>query len=414
MAQASFRTWLGVAKDTTHANLQIAHTATGTTLTLRTITQAGTLLTTTGATVSAVIVDGVNTETVACSGNATGTTDGSTIACAALANAHPANVYVYFQLTASIGPTAYIPMKKPDWKDEIAQLEDMNLRGSNTDVFGIQQGMRHATLALDGDVFADSFGYILGSYFGAYDYTGTSGGNPTTYAFSQLNTGNAQPTPYLFYIYNPAANNTRVMAQSVCSDITLKVEPGALMSYTGSIMGFASGVVANPATIPPAYSTFTTVPGRVATTTIGGTAQYKTASYELSLKRGEFGPIETLQGIQDPLAIFSGPNQVTVKATLVVDDDVQFLNYLNASQPSFLLTGVQGATTARNGVTVQTTKANYDTSTAYTLAGGKAWVTLDVPYKAVANSTDKSTAGGGLSPVLFTLSTATATGATLY
>ena len=343
MPQASFRTWLGVAKDTINANLQIAHTGGATTLTLRSITSTATgTLTSAGATYSVVIVDGVNTETKVLTGNLTAVTDGSTVAVTALTNAHSANAYAYFQVTASIGPTAYIPMSKLDWADDIDQLKDMNLRGSNTDVYGVAQGMRRATLSVAGDVFADSFGYLCGDLFGAYDYTGTSGGNPSTYAFSQLNTGNAQPNQYLYYYYNPANNNTRVLAQSQVSDITVKVDPGVLIGHTSTIMGYASGVVANPATIPPAYSTFTTVPGRVATATIGGTLNYKVASYELSLKRAEFGPIETLQGIQDPIDIFAGPLQCTVKSTLIVDDDVQFLNYLNASQPSFLLTGQPG------------------------------------------------------------------------
>lgn len=412
--QAQFRSWLGVAKDTTNAWLQIAVTATGTSLTLRTITQASTLLTGSGATVTAFIMDGALSESVACTGNATGTTDGSTIACAALANNHTANCYVYFQVTASKGPTAYIPMKKIDWMDDIVQLKDQNLRGSNTDVFGVAQGMRKGTLSVDGDIFADSFGYIVSAFFGAYDYTATTGGNPTTYGFSITNSGNAQPTPYLFYDYNPANSNTRVICRAVVSDCTIKADPAALLGHTSTIQGFMSGVVGNPATIPPVYSTFTTIPSRVATLTIGGTVTPKVETYEIAMKRATADPINTLQGNQDPLTIFVGAAQATCKMSVEVDDDVQFLNYINASQPSVLLTATQGSGTAANGVTIQTTKANYDSSTKYIQTGGKGWVTLDVPFTAIANSTDASTAGGGLSPVKLTVSTGTTTGATLY
>ena len=412
MPQPVYRSFVGVAKDTTNANLQVNHIAGATTLTLRSIVQAGTLLTVSGATVSAVIVDGPLTETVACSGNATGTTDGSTIACAATTNAHSANVYVYFQLTASIGPTAYIPVTKIDFSDDYAQLYDQGFRGSNVKNYGAVQGVRQANFGLDGDVFADSFGYILASLNGAYDYTATGGGNPTTYAFSPLNTGTAQPTPYLFYDYNPGAANTRVFAKSVCSDLTIKADPGALLGYTSTFKSFASGVVANPATIPPTFSSFTTVPSRVGTVTIGGTVTAKVLTGEWNFKREEFGEIPTLQGIQDPLAIWAGPLALTAKATIVVDDDVQLLNYINASQPSFLLTANQSTGTAANGIKIQTTKANYEQ--VKVIQGGKGYVTLEVPFTAIANSTDKSTAGGGLSPALVTLSTGTTTGATLY
>lgn len=411
--QATFRSFMGVAKDTSNAWLQVAHIATATTLTLRTITQAGTLLTASGATVTAFIMDGVLSESVACSGNLTATTDGATIACAALANAHTANAYVYFQVTASVGPTAYVPITKLDWGDDIDQLYSKSLIGSNVTPFAGVQGMRKAALAISGEVFADTFGYLLSSFFGAYDYTGTTGGAPTFYGFSPLNTGNAQPTPYLFYDYNPANSNTRVLARSVVTDLTLKGEPGAFLQYDATMMAFASGVVANPATIPPVYSAFTAIPARVGTVSIGGTATPKVQSVEYSFKRESPEAIPTLQGNQDPLTIFVGAAGVTGKATIVVDDDVQLLNYINGSQPPFLATFNQGTGTGANGVKIQTTKANYE-KVKVVQTGGKAYVTLDVPFTAVANSTDKSTAGGGLSPALVTLSTGTTTGATLY
>ena len=123
--------------------------------------------------------------------------------------------------------------------------------------------------------------------------------------------------------------------------------------------------------------------------------------------------IFTLQGIQDPLAIFSGPLAVSAKASLVIDDDVQLLNYINQSQPSFLLTANQGTGTSTNGVKVQTTKANYE-NVKKVIDTGKGYVTLEVPFTALANTTDKSTAGGGYSPALVTLSTGTTTGSTTY
>jgi hypothetical protein len=413
MTQSTYRSFVGVAKDTANANLASSVVATGTTLTLNNIVNgAASSLTAAGSTFSAIIIDGVNTETVACTGNATGTTNGSTIACAALANPHGANAYVVFQLTASIGPTAFIPVTKIDFADDYKQLPDKGFRGSNVITYDFAQGIRVGGISLDGDIFADSFGYLLSSFFGAYDYTGTSGGNPSTYAFSPLNTGTAQPTPYLFYQYNPGNNNTRVFAKSVVSDIQIKVDPGGLLGHSTKIMSFASGVVANPGTIPPAFSSFAVIPSRVATVSIGGTVTPKTLSYELTLKRDNFGEIPTLQGIQDPYAIFAGPANADVKATLVVDDDVQLLNYINGSKPSFTLTALQGATSAVNGIKIQITKLNYNSPTKIVQDGG--YVKLDIPATAIANSTDKSTAGGGLSPCLITLSTGTTTGSTLY
>ena len=136
-----------------------------------------------------------------------------------------------------------------------------------------------------------------------------------------MRTGTAQPTPYLLYDYNPGSNNTRVFAKAVCSDLTIKWDPGSYAGFSATIMSFASGVVANPSTIPPSYSSFSAVPGRVGTVSIGGNITGKVMSCEFALKRDEFGEIPTLQGVQDPLAIFAGPAGMTCKSTIVVDDD---------------------------------------------------------------------------------------------
>ena len=406
MTQPVYRSFVGIAKDTINANLTSAIIVGATALPIQNTVGTSGTLTSAGATYSAVIVDGVNTETVACSGNLSA----GSIACAATANAHPANVYVYFQLTASIGPTAFIPLTKLDFSDDYAQEYDQGIRGSNVKNFGAIQGIRQSNISLDGDLFADTFGYILSTFFGAYDYSATGGGNPTTYAFSPLNTTTAQPTPYLFYLYNPGANNTRVFAKVVCSDLTVKVDPGALASWSGTFKGFASGVVATPT---PSYSTFTPVAAWHATATVGGTVTPKVLTAEYQFKRENFAEVPTLQGIQDPYAIFAGPATCAVKTTLVVDDDVQLGNYINASQPSFVLSCLQGTGTAANGIKIQNTKANYE-AVKTVIDTGKGFVTLEVPFTALANTTDKSTAGGGYSPALVTISTGTVTGTTLY
>lgn len=410
MAQASFKAFVGMAKDANNGSLQIAHAAAATALTLRSINQAGTALTASGATYTAFIIDGALTEPVACSGNLTATTDGATIACAALANAHTANAYVYFQLTASPGPTAYIPVTDLDFADVIGQLEDTSYEGSNTNPFAIVQAMQQSDITIGGNVYADSFGYVLSNFMGAYDYTATSGSNPTTYAFSPNNGGNGQPTNYVYYFFNPGGANCRAFAGSKVEELSLKADPGSFVSWTAKIQGFASGVVPTPT---PSYSAFTALPGRVGFPSLGGTATAKVISFDIQLKRDQSGPIPTFMGRKDPLAIFVGPAICSGTFVVVTDDDVQLLNYLNGSQPAALFTFLQGTGTAANGITLQMTKCNYDSGTK-AVPKGKAWVELTVPFKSVANTTDASTAGGGKSPLLATLSTGTTTGTTLY
>ena len=411
MPQSAYRQFVGIAKDLLNSNLSIAVAASGTTLTLKNITSGCSAVVAAGSTYTAVIVDGPLTESTVLTGNLSGTTDGATVACTALTNAHTANAYVYFQLTASIGPTAYISLTKFDAKETYVQLYDKGYRGSQAAIFGAQQGTRVSDLSLDGDFFPDTAGYLLSSLMGAYDYTATTGVNPTTYAFSPLNTGNGQPNSILIYWYNPSASNTRVFAQAKVSDMTIKLNPGALVGHTTSIKAFASGIVANPSTIPPTFSSVTPTPARVSTVSIGGTITGKCEMAEYAFKRENFAEIYTLNAVQDPLAIFSGPLSLTTKFALVADDDAQFLNYVNQSQPSFTVTANIGATTAANGVKIQCTKANYE-AVQYIPKG--AYMEVTGSFVALANSTDKSTAGGGLSPALVTLSTGTTTGSTLY
>ena len=488
--QASFRRWIGVCKDSVNANLSAATSVGATTLNLTNMVGSPT------SSYSAIIVDGVNTETVAVSAvtqstgslstpgltysgsagnyvvtvtvsswtggtpavgslltlagvggivgpnasaltgsflvtasttttatllvpvaNVSGTwTSGGTASTVLTATvgttayAHAANTYVYFQLTASLGPSAYISVTKIDASDDYVQLYDKGYRGSNVDIYGAQQGTRVANVSFDGDFFPDTAGYLISSLMGSNTYTA---GTPNTVAFSPLNYGNAQPQPYLFYSYEPSNSNTRVYAKAVVSDMTLKFAPGALVQHSTTIKAFASGVVANPTTIPPTFSTFVPLAARFASATIGGTVTGKVESIDYTFKRS-LAEIFTLQGVQDPLAIFSGPLAVSAKASLVIDDDVQLLNYINQSQPSFLLTALNPITAGATqvGVTVQTTKANYEA--VKIVQSGKQWVTLDVPFQAIANSTDKQTNGGGLSPCLVTLSIAATGSIGLY
>ncbi len=479
--QSAYRSFVGVAKDTVNANLSatIASGATSLPVT-NTVGTTGTL-TTSGSTYSAVIVDGPLTETVACTGNLAA----GAVPVAATANAHSANVYVYFQLTASIGPTAFLRVTKIDFSDAYAQLYDKGYRGSQAFEYGAQQGMRIANFALEGDLFADEFGYLLSDFFGAYDFvtsptsvavtaasnigavcvitatgtwvtgqtvtiSGAAGGTwsvingtyqinqggsgtfqivasatptgsytassatvsgPTTYSFSPQNTGNGQPASYLLYDYNPGANQTYVMAKAVTSDLGMKFDPAALTQWTASGKAFAMGPVATPT---PSFSAFTPVAARVGGTTIGGTITPDLATAEFTFKREEFGEVNTIQGLQDPLAIFSGPVSVNTKFTIVQADATQYLNYVNQTQPSFRVAAVKGgaSATAANGVFINCSQANYaDVKITQT---GKAYVTLDGSFEALANTTDATTAGGGYSPARVTISTGTAGGSTQY
>ena len=137
-----------------------------------------------------------------------------------------------------------------------------------------------------------------------------------------------------------------------------------------------------------------------------------TLTAEFSLKRSEFGAVNTLQGIQDPLSIFSGPVENTVKWSMVQADDTQLNAYITQTQPSFQVAAVKGTGTAANGIWLHNNQANYEA--VKVSQTGKAYVVLDGGHTAIANTTDASIAGTGYSPISVTVSTGTAGTSTLY
>ena len=406
MPASTRRSWIGVAPTQSDSTLTTACTSAATTLSIATPTTWSTA--TPSGVSSIVIVDGNKTEQLAVTSYSAGT-----VTTAATANAHPIGTYVYFQATGT-APAAFVPVTKIDAQDNIAMLGDKGFRGSMASEFGVQQGMRGGKLSFDGDFFADTVGYWLNSLFGFYAYTV---GTPYVYAFSQANTtptaSPGQPAPLLVYVYNPVSSTTRVFARCVVDSFSLKVDPGALMSYSASIMAFSSGIVTNPTTVPPAFSTFTPVASRVATMSINGSANAKVLSADYSWKRDSAVAINTLQGIQDPLQNYVGPLDLSIKAKIVPSDDTELNLYLNGTQVPMVLTALAGtaATATANGITVQNTLVNINDAN---VTRDKAYVEIDLDIDALANSTDVASGAGGLSSSKVTLSTAATGTATQY
>src|SRR6185437_15429860 len=99
----------------------------------------------------------------------------------------------------------------------------------------------------------------------------------------------------------------------------------------------------------------------------------------------EFGEVNTIQGIQDPLAIFSGPVSLTTKVELVQADTTLYNDYTNITQPTFDVKAVKGLTTAQNGIEIHLNQANFDGITI--LQTGQAYVKLSGSIVGIANTT---------------------------
>lgn len=392
----SYKTFVGLALDRVNAVLGAPVAAAATSLPLiSTVGTTGTI-TTAGATYSAIIVDGPNTEIVACSGNLTT----GAIAVGALANAHPIGTYVFFQLTASKGPTAYMPLTTFAPADEYAQLLNQAYYGSAVKTAGAVQGKRSSTWDIGGDLFIDTVGYLFGGIFGCEDFTA---GTPNMHLFAVNNVAQCQPTPIVLYNYDGL--NTRIFAGGKFSEVGLTLDPAQLMKHTSKFMARASGVVNTPV---PSFSALQPVPAWTGYLTVAGSVLLKATAFEITFTRDESEVIPTLQGNQDPYSVWVGPLETKGKVTYVKEDDTQYALWTGESQPSLVVSSSQGSGGTATQLNISMNQCNYDS--VKIIEQGKSYVTEEVEFEAIGNSTDANVAGGGLSAGRVLLENAIATG----
>lgn len=387
MPQASYKSYIGIAKDSINTTLSAAVAASATTVPV-----VGTSV---PASSTITIVDGPLTEQRAVT--AGGGTSSLTVS--ALTNAHSANTYVSAQLTASLGPADYIPVTSIEVEDQIVQLKDRGLRSSAVEEYANQQGTRLAMVKLGGDVFPDTFPYFVGGVTGAADF---SGGTPNTHTFSVKNTTDTQPTPFLLWDFN--GTDQRMYAGAKVEQLDVNFDPSGLLTWQASLQSWMSGPV--PSTTP-SYSSVSVAPTWQVQATIGGTNVLYVMTANLSIKR----PVEsiyTLQNIQDPYKLWSRPQTIEGSMNVVMEDNTQLNNFLNNSQPSLtLLFTPSGANP--NTIQFTMTKCNFETGKPKQ-TGGRGFVELAINFRGLANTTDATTAGTGFSPVKVTCKNAKATG----
>ena len=391
MPIADFRSFIGIAKDTIETYLTAAVTAGATSIPV-----AGTAV---PASSTIFFVDGANSESRAVTAGG----GSSTLTVTATTNAHAANTIVFAQLTASLGPVGYLPVTAIDFGDDYNMIDDKGVRGSNVEVYGTTQADAESTLSLGGDLIPDQFGYILGSIFGAVDFTG---GTPNQHIFAGMNTAasNGQPTPLLVYDYN--GYNTRCYAGAKLSEVQIKYDPKANVTWTAKGIGYPSIVVANPTV---SFSALQPQAAWQAQITVGGVYLPRLLTADITIKR-TVNSVQTCDGTQTAYKVWAGPLSVTGNFNFVMEDDSDVLNYVNNTQPTVTLAFINGTGAAQTGLSIQMTKCVYTKTWKAKQVGSNGYVEVGGPITALANTTDANTAGGGYSPAKVTLRNSVATG----
>lgn len=391
MPIAAFRGWVGFAKAGTPTYLTSSVNAGATSLPVN-----GTSV---PASSTVYIVDGTLSETATVSAGG----GSSTLTVGALTNAHAANTPIFWQLTASLGPANWMPATGLNFADHLANITDNGIRGSNVSTYNVKQGTAHSEISIDGDVFPDTFGYVVGSVYGAVDF---SGGTPNTHTFAGMNTAasNGQPTPLLVFIYD--GYNTRLLAGAKCSEVQLKFSPDNNVSFTSKWLAFQSMVVANPT---QSFSAITPQGAWQAAASINSVTVPNVLQADFSIKR-PVEAIQTLDGSQQATVIWAGPLETTGNLLTTMEDDTNLNLYLNNTQPPVTFTLTNGTGASQVQVQLQMTKCQFTDAWAPTITGGKGYVEMGGPVNAVANTTDANTAGGGYSPSRFVLKNSVSSG----
>lgn len=342
---------------------------------------------------SVFFMDGANSEVCTISA-----VTGEVCTISATTNPHPAGCFMLFQPTASPGATVYLPIKTPKIPDKIDQLYDSSVVGSMVMERGVAQGLRSSEWSFEGSAYGDTFGYMLGGYFGCEDFTS---GTPNTHLFSTYNGANGQPPYYAIYVYDDV--NTRCVVGRF-SELDITYDPKSLLSYSTKFLGLASAVVPNSS--GPSYSALQPLASWQAQLTINGTFSRKPLSFGFTLSRSESENIPTMNGIQDPFDNFVGANTAKGKVSYVKSDDAILNDYLSGNTETLVLTLTTGSGATEIQLVLQATQANYDMIEP-TLTG-KAYNTEEGTFTCVANATDANTSGGGISPCQVTLKNAIA------
>jgi hypothetical protein len=297
-----------------------------------------------------------------------------------------------------VAATNFLPISPPTPKDVVKLSQDKGLRGSMVAEYGEIQTVKHSTFDFAGDLFADTFGFLLAGVLG--DLTTTGSAAPYSHAFSVLNSADGQPPSYT--LTDAYSVNTRQYPGAKFSDLDIKFSAEGLLTYAAKAVALPSVAIAVPT---PSFTGVAPIPAYIGTIAIGGTPSLSVLDGNIQIKRA-VSVVDTVDGTQAPHALWSGPVSVSGKLTLVMEDEVQLTNYLSNTQPSLDVTFQVGTGAALQQVKLHMSQVAYQSAD---ITRGKDFVELPLSFTAVANTTDIG-ASGGFSPIKCTLQNAIVAG----
>ena len=275
----------------------------------------------------------------------------------------------------AVAATKVLPITSdPGFVNEYASVRDSARRGIAAMDYALLQGGGRANISLEGPLLPDIAGNILAGIMGTVS-TGTaaSGVYPHTISLSSsvpsYTIEDANPIAYREY---PGAKINEVRLAFTAAD-GLLTHSTSMVSLTGVSGGTATSSL-TAETNKPWIGIDTTV-------SIGGSAQNRVTSFELTMSRGQ--EVVHTTGSRDPSRIDEQPLEATFSISLdtgtsTVDDLAKYMGTSGAfNESAVVLTWTYGATTTLRSLVFTATQASFgDGPATRDLGGGLYQITL--------------------------------------
>lgn len=294
----------------------------------------------------------------------------------------------------AVAATSFIPATTIASEDVRNYVQDAAMRGSAVESYNSIPTQGWGTFSFDGPLMMDTIGSVVKGIFGAEDL---SGAGPYVHKFSVLNSGTFQAPTYTLVDFN--GFEARSFPYGVFNSCQLTYGADGLLTFSAAAQCQVSAAVTKPT---QAFSAKTATAAYKTTVTLGGSATTLVESAQVTIARPT-NPIIAINNSASPTAIWGGPVGITGQLTAIYIDDTFLTPMLNGTSTSVELSTANGA----DSFDLKCTDGLF--TSAPITRNGNGWMEITISFTGVANTTDVTTAGGGYSPGLVTLTNTVST-----
>lgn len=309
---------------------------------------------------------------------------------------------------ASIGTgvaaTAFLRADSIKPQPNIPYLSDGSFQGSMAKVYDEIQGPTSSSFEYDTNLYADEIGWPLASLLGDLTTSGTQ--DPFTTTFALLNTAPGQTKSYTLTDWNGSDGTWYI--DSKCNELSLQYTADQLVTVNTKWDGIALSTTTQPTA---SYAGTHALPAWKNSVSINSLVGPLVTDLSLDIKRTNV-PIPAMQSTsaQPVAAIFNAADlDFTGSATLIYDttNGNTIYGYFKAGTSVPIVVDLNSTETQAHEVKFTSTTALI---TMATLSRDSAsYVSLQIQFQGVANTTDVGTSAGR-SPVKVTTKSGTASG----